>query len=426
MIIITNRPQQLCGELTVTGDKSITHRALILGALAEGTTEISGFLDADDCRSTISCLQALGVQIDVQEQKLLVKGCAARFQRPQGPLDAGNSGTTARLLLGVLAGQPFQATLTGDSSLKRRPMKRVTKPLALMGASFPGENTTLPLNIQGGRLKAIEFQAPQASAQVKSAVLLAALNAEGETTFEEPYLSRNHTELMLTDFGVDLQRQGSRVSLRGGQSLQGHAVKVPGDLSTAAFYIVAAAIVPGSEVLLRDVGVNPTRTGIIHVLQSMGADLKLQHRRRWGNEPVADLLIRGGRRLNGLEIGGEMIPALIDEIPILAVAASLAHGKTMISGAGELRVKETDRLAAVADQFARLGLNIEEKADGLIIEGNAKPAGAEVESLGDHRIAMALAVAGLAAEGDTVINGAEAIKISCPRFMQDLRSLLNS
>jgi 3-phosphoshikimate 1-carboxyvinyltransferase len=426
VIIITSPPEKFSGKLDLPGDKSITHRALMLGALAHGTTEVRGYLDAEDCRSTITCLQSLGVNISIRSDRLFIEGRKMKLNEPAGFLDAGNSGTTARLLLGILAGQSFCTGITGDLSLKRRPMKRVVDPLCLMGASFTneGDRDHLPLTICGGTLKPINYKTPKASAQVKSAILLAALFAEGITTVEEPYKSRNHTELMLDHFGAKVQADSCRVTLQGRPSLKGSQIRVPGDISAAAFFMVAAAIIPGSEVLLKNVGVNPTRSGIVDVLRSMGTEIEIQQEILSGKEPVADILIRGGAALKGVKIDGEMIPRVIDEIPVLAVAAALAEGKTIISDASELRVKESDRLSALAGQLARLGAMIKETEDGMIIDGGVKLHGSDVDSCGDHRIAMALAVAGLAADGETAVHGAEVIKVSFPGFMQAMRSLI--
>ncbi len=426
LIIITSPPERLCGELTVPGDKSITHRAVMLGALARGVTEVRGYLNAGDCHSTIRCLQSLGVKISSRSNRLLIEGRDMKLKEPAGVLDAGNSATTARLLLGILAGQDFAAGITGDQSLLQRPMERVVKPLRLMGASVKGEGDCLPLTIDGGSLKPIDYRTTRASAQVKSAILLAGLFAEGTTTVEEPYQSRNHTELMLGHFGANVQTDSTRVTLQGRPVLQGSPIRVPGDISAAAFIMVAAAIVPGSEVRLKNVGVNPTRSGIVDVLRSMGADIVIEQENSWGKEPVADILIRGGVALKGITIGGDMIPRLIDEIPVLAVAASLAEGKTVISDAAELRVKESDRITALAGQLTRLGAAITETEDGMIIEGSANLKGSDLDSCGDHRMAMALAVAGLAAAGETAVHGAEVINISFPGFMAALRLLTRS
>lgn len=428
MIIIITPPERFSGVMRIPGDKSVTHRALILGALARGVTEVEGFLDSEDCRATMEALRMLGVRFSERGSRLLIEGRGMRLRNP-GPgriIDAGNSGTTARLLLGVLAGQPFSVTVTGDESLRKRPMKRVTGPLKKMGASIEGPGDCLPLTIQGGPLAPITHASPVASAQVKTAILLAGLYARGDTTVVEPAPSRNHSELLLGQFGASLHEESSGVTLKGPAVLRGCRVKVPGDISTAAFFIAAAAIIPGAEVLLTGVGVNHTRTGVIEVFQAMGVDLALQNQRLWGREPVADILVRGGAPLRAVEIKGALIPRLIDEIPVIAVVAALARGRTVISDAADLRVKETDRLAALAAQLARLGADVEEKDDGLTIEGPASLVGTAVDSCGDHRMAMSLAVAGLVSAGETVVHGAEVIDVSYPRFLMDLRALAGS
>ena len=428
MIIITVPPEKFSGTVAVPGDKSITHRAIMLGSISRGMTEVKGYLDAEDCLSTIRCMQMLGVRITARGNKLLIDGLGMDLKQPRGPLDAGNSGTTARLLMGILAGQKFKTMLTGDQSLQKRPMKRVADPLCSMGAVVDSEDggESLPMSIEGGNLQAIEYKSPRASAQVKSAILLAGLYAEGTTTVEEPYLSRNHSELMLERFdaGIQIQSADCRVTLRGGQNLRGTRVQVPGDISAAAFIMAAAAIIPDAEVHIKNVGVNPTRSGIIEVLQKMGASVELQDCRHWGNEPVADVAVRGGSRLKGISIEGDIIPRLIDEIPVIAVVAAVAEGKTLISGAAELRVKEADRISELSGQLEKIGVDISETSDGMIIEGGKELKGAEVESCGDHRIAMALAVAGLVAEGETAIHNAEVINISFPGFMPTIRSLI--
>ncbi len=424
MIIITSPPEYFSGQLTVPGDKSITHRALMLGAISRGVTEIKGFLDAEDCRATINCLRLLGVKINVRDNRLLIEGRGMNLKKASKVLDAGNSGTTARLILGILAGQDFETTISGDLSLQKRPMKRIVEPLQSMGALFNGESDRLPITIKGGKLAPLNYKTPRASAQIKSAILLAALYAEGVTTVEEPYQSRNHTELMLAQFGANISVKERLVTLEGLPALKGRPVRVPGDISAAAFLMVAAALVPDSEVLLKDVGINPARRGVIDVLFQMGAHIEIQQERQWGSEPVADILIRGGSSLKGVEISGAMIPRLIDEIPALAVLAAVAEGKTVIRDADELRVKESDRISDLAGQLKKLGVNITETDDGMDIEGKAGLKGADVESCGDHRLAMALAVAGLAAEGETAVHGAEIINVSFPGFMPALRSLI--
>ncbi len=424
MIIITSPQESLSGEVTVPGDKSITHRAIMLGALARGVTEVRGFLDAEDCRSTINCLKALGVKITIKGRRLLIEGRSKKLLEPAGVLDAGNSGTTARLLLGILAGQDFRTALTGDCSLQKRPMERVIEPLRQMGAHFEEEAVNLPLTIRGGKLEPVDYISPRPSAQVKSAILLAGIFADGPTSVTEPYLSRNHTELMLSRFGARLKVEDNRVTLWGGGPLKGGQIRVPGDISAASFLMVAAVTTPGSELLIKNVGVNPTRTGIIDLLSQMGADIELREKKLWGKEPVADIMVRSGDGLTGVQVGGGTIPRLIDEIPALVVAAAAASGRTVISDASELRVKESDRISALSGELKKMGASIQETADGMIIEGGIKLKGADVESCGDHRIAMALAVAGLVADGETAVRGAEVINVSFPGFMQSLRSLI--
>ncbi|NLY38452.1 MAG: 3-phosphoshikimate 1-carboxyvinyltransferase [Firmicutes bacterium] len=423
MIITTAAPARLQGELVMPGDKSISHRAALIGSLARGDTEVQGFLAAQDCLSTLSCLRALGVSAVLRGDRLLIRGGGGVFTAPRKPLDAGNSGTTARLLLGVLAAQQFETTLTGDPSLRKRPMDRVVEPLKRMGAQVEGDGTRLPLRIRGGNLKPLTYTLPVASAQVKSALLLAGLQASGLTVIEEPFPSRNHTELMFEQFGVTVAVAGNRISIEGKQIPVASQVRVPGDISAAAFFLVAGAIVPRAVIKIKDVGINPTRRGIVDLLMEMGADIQIQNRRFWGKEEVADLLVRGGAPLRAITVGGDAIPRVIDEIPILAVAAAHARGVTVIRDAAELRVKESDRIAALARELAKLGAEIEERPDGLVIEGGRPLTGAVVESGGDHRMAMALAVAGLAASGKTTVRGAEAIKISFPAFLSILRSL---
>ena len=426
MIIITNPPEKFCGEIVVSGDKSITHRALMIGAMARGATEITGYLDAEDCLSTMRCLQHLGTKINFQGSKLLIEGRNMGFKEPAEALNTGNSGTTVRLLMGILSGQSFKTNLTGDQSLQRRPMKRVVEPLRSMGAVIEGEGDgeSLPLTVQGGNLKAVHYHSPKASAQVKSAVLLAGLYADGSTTVEEPYPSRNHSELMLRQFGASIDSSACKISVEGQPQLRGCQVKVPGDISTAAFFMVAAAIISESDLLLKDVGINPTRSGVIEVLESMGADIKIVNERTWGFEPVADIRVKGGSKLNSTSISGSLVPRLIDEIPVLAVAAAFAEGETVISDASELRVKESDRITELSLQLSKFGVAITEKEDGMVIKGGAPLTGTDVDSCGDHRIAMALAVAGLAAQGETAVHNAGVIGISFPGFMPALRSLI--
>jgi 3-phosphoshikimate 1-carboxyvinyltransferase len=412
-------PAPVAGVLRVPGDKSISHRALLLGAMAHGTTEIRGLLQGDDCRATMAALRALGVRIGASAGGAVqVEGRGPDAMRePDSILDAGNSGTTLRLLAGLLAGRPFCSLLTGDESLRRRPMRRIVDPLRAMGATLMGraQGGFPPLAIQGGGLRGIAWASPVASAQVKSAILLAGLQATGETTVTEPLVSRDHTERMLTAFGLAPRRDGVRVTVPGGKALTATDLTVPGDLSSAAFFLVAAAGRTGGEVCVRDVGVNPTRTGLLEVLEGMGAGIRRERVRLEAGEPVADLVVSGGR-LRAARVEAALIPRLIDEVPVLAVAAALADGDTVITGAAELRVKEVDRLAAVAEEMGRLGAAISVTSDSLRIHGGARLRGAVVSSRGDHRMAMSLAVAALFAEGETVIRDVACVDTSFPGF----------
>jgi 3-phosphoshikimate 1-carboxyvinyltransferase len=410
----------LRGVLHVPGDKSISHRAAILGAIAEGTTRIVGFLRAEDCMSTLRCLRALGVPIEERGSALEVGGGVLR--EPDDVLDVGNSGTTLRLLAGVLAGRRFHSVLTGDASIRRRPMDRVADPLRRMGARISGRQggRLAPLGIDGGGLHGIAYRTPVASAQVKSAVLLAGLSAEGDTTVEEPSQSRDHTERMLGAFGVEVTREGLTTHLRGPAALRATEVRVPGDLSSAAFFLVAAALVPGSELAVANVGLNQTRTGVLDILGMMGITIDVRDVREEGGEPVGTVAVRAGR-LHGTVIGGALIPRAIDELPVLAVAASLAEGETVIRDAAELRVKESDRVEALVRELGRLGAAIEARADGLVITGGRRLRGGHVASGGDHRIAMALAVAGLCADGPVTIDDPACIETSFPGFAEALR-----
>jgi len=412
------------GEIRVPGDKSISHRALLFGALADGETDISGFLDSEDTDATAGCLRAMGVQI-TRGDVVRVRGVGLHgLHVPGQPLWVGNSGTTTRLLLGILAGQSFPTTLEGDASLNRRPMDRVALPLRQMGAEVDGQGPrcTPPVTVRGGRLRAIAYASPVASAQVKSAILLAGLSAEGLTTVTEPEKSRDHTERMLRGFGVVVEEDGLTVGVRGGQTLRGQTVVVPGDISSAAFFLVGAAIIPRASVTVRGVGVNPTRSGLLDVLRAMGADLTLSNLREEGGEPVADLTVRHGA-LRGTEIGGSLIPRLIDELPVLAVAAAVADGVTVIRDARELRVKESDRIVTVARFLRAMGAEVEEREDGLVIQGGRPLHAADVESDGDHRIAMSAAIAALAAGVPATIRGAASIATSFPNFPALLREL---
>jgi 3-phosphoshikimate 1-carboxyvinyltransferase len=419
----------LQGNIRVPGDKSISHRALMLGAIAQGETEIAGLLLGEDPRSTASCFQAMGAEISELNTELVrVKGIGlGNLQEPVDVLNAGNSGTTLRLMLGLLASHPGRFfTVTGDSSLRSRPMSRVVKPLQQMGAEIWGRkgNSLAPLAIQGQALKSIHYQSPIASAQVKSCILLAGLITEGQTTVTEPALSRDHSERMLRAFGAELTTdpETNSVTITGSAQLYGQKVVVPGDISSAAFWLVAGAIVPGSELLIENVGVNPTRTGILEALALMGADIQLENQREVAGEPVADLRVRSSR-LQSCTIAGDIIPRLIDEIPILAVAAVFAEGTTVIKDAEELRVKESDRIAVMAQQLNKMGAKVTELPDGMEIVGGTPLVGTEVDSHTDHRIAMSLAIAALVAKGVTTIHRAEAAAISYPNFTATLQQI---
>ncbi|ADF41132.1 3-phosphoshikimate 1-carboxyvinyltransferase [Priestia megaterium DSM 319] len=415
----------LQGEISIPGDKSISHRAVMFGAMAEGKTTISHFLAGEDCLSTISCFEKMGVSIKREDEYVEVEGKGIEgLSEPASILDVGNSGTTTRLMLGILAGVPFHTSLIGDESIAKRPMSRVTVPLRSMGAKIDGREhgQYTPLSTRGGALKAIHYHSPVASAQVKSAILLAGLHAEGTTKVTEPFTSRDHTERMLRAFGVDVEVDGTTVSIEGGQSLRGTDVYVPGDISSAAFFLVAGAVVPNSRIVLKSVGLNPTRTGIIDVLQQMGARLTISNERIQNGEPIGDLTIETSQ-LKGIEIGGDLIPRLIDEIPVIALLATQANGKTVIKDAEELKVKETNRIDTVATELSKLGASVTPTADGLIIEGKTALKSGEVDSYGDHRIGMMLAVAAAIATGEVTLMRSEAIHVSYPTFFEDLDKL---
>jgi 3-phosphoshikimate 1-carboxyvinyltransferase len=419
----------LQGHIRVPGDKSISHRALMLGALAQGETEIQGLLLGEDPRSTASCFQALGAEISELNTELVwVKGIGlGNLQEPVDVLNAGNSGTTLRLMLGILASHSGRFfTVTGDGSLRSRPMSRVVKPLLQMGAQIWGRkgNSLAPLAIQGQALKPTHYLSPIASAQVKSCILLAGLMTEGQTTVTEPALSRDHSERMLRAFGANLtiEPETNSVTVTGPAQLYGQKVIVPGDISSAAFWLVAGAIVPGSELVVENVGVNPTRTGILSALALMGADIQLENQREVAGEPVADLRVRSSR-LKSCTIAGDIIPRLIDEIPILAVAAVFAEGTTIIRDAEELRVKESDRITVMAQQLNKMGAKVTELPDGMEITGGTPLVGTDVDSHTDHRIAMSLAIAALVSTGITTIHRAEAAAISYPNFTATLQQV---
>jgi len=414
------------GRLRVPGDKSISHRSIMLGSLADGVTEVSGFLDGDDCLATLRAFRAMGVSIEGPDGgRLTIHGVGPRGLRaPAGPLDLGNSGTSMRLMAGPMAGQTFDTVLTGDASLSKRPMRRVTVPLEQMGARIEtAAGGTPPLTIHGGaNLVGIDYEMPVASAQVKSSLLLAGLYAEGETCVTEPAPTRDHTERMLAGAGYDLRRDGSRVCLRGGGALRAMTIDVPADISSAAFFLVAASITPGADLWLEHVGINPTRTGVIDILRLMGARIELVNEREVGGEPVADIHV-GAAPLRGIDIPESLVPLAIDEFPVLFVAAALAEGRTRLTGAAELRVKESDRIAVMADGLRACGVTAAPTDDGIVIDGGDGFAAATVDSHGDHRIAMAFAVAALRSDGPITIRDCDNVNTSFPGFVDACRRI---
>ena len=421
------RPERLAGTLAVPGDKSVSHRALILNAIADGSAVVTGLSDGADVRSTAACLRAMGVAIDPLDApgSFRIAGPAAGLSEPSDLLDAGNSGTSMRLLSGLLAGQDFLSVLTGDGSLRSRPMGRIVQPLQQMGAAIMGRggDTLAPLTIRGGNLRSIEYTMPVASAQVKSCLMLAGLSAAGPTVLHQPALSRDHTERMMTAMGARVDAAGLALTLHPAR-LNAVDVAVPGDISSAAFWMVAGLIHPNARITITGVGLNPSRAGIIDALQMMGAGnaLRLENQRVEGGEPVADV-IASSANLRGIALAGEIIPIMIDELPVLAVAACFAEGDTIIRDAAELRVKESDRIATTVSELTRLGGSLEPRADGMVIHGRGRLTGAAVESHGDHRLAMAMAVAGLAASGATVVHGAADAAVSYPTFWEHLELL---
>ena len=414
----------LHGELTVPGDKSISHRAVMFGSLAKGTTKITHFLEGADCLSTISCFRKMGIDIENNSGEILVHGKGLHgLSAPVDILDVGNSGTTTRLISGILAGQNFVSELTGDDSIQSRPMKRIMTPLLSMGADIASikGNNCVPLRIAGHPLKAIHYDSPVASAQVKSCVLLAGMYADGITSVTEPFLSRNHTEIMLNYFGAKVTSEGTTASIVPEPTLNGREIQVPGDISSAAYFIAAGLLTPDSEILLKNVGINPTRAGILKVCMDMGADITLLNESMEG-EPTADLLIRTSS-LKGTTIEGGIIPTLIDEIPMIAVMAAFADGTTVIRDAQELKVKESDRITVMVDNLKRMGADIEGTEDGMIIHGGRPLHGATIDSHLDHRVAMSFAVAGTICDGTVDILNGDCVKISYPEFYNDLYSL---
>ena len=407
------------GEISVPGDKSISHRSIMFGSLARGTTTVRGFLRGEDNMATLNAFRSMGVEIADDGELLTIVGRGLHGLREPGDvIDCGNSGTSIRLLTGLLSGQRFFSVLTGDQYLRKRPMKRVVGPLGEMGAVIHGRDggEKAPLAIVGGALSGINYLSPVASAQVKSAILLAGLYADGVTTVTEPHRSRDHSERMLAHFGADIRVTATGAGIAGGREMEGQEIVVPGDISSAAFFLVAGLIVPGSELLIKGVGVNPTRTGIIDILIAMGGDIQLLNQRTLSGEPVADLLVRSSS-LKGIKIGGDLVPRAIDEFPVVAVAAALAEGVTTISDARELRVKESDRIAATAANLRAAGVSVTETDDGMIVTGRGALDGCAVDSRGDHRIAMAMLVGGLAAAGPITVSDTGCIATSFPRFL---------
>lgn len=409
------------GEVTVPGDKSISHRAVMLGALAEGTTNIKGFLKGADCLSTIDCFRAMGINIDVTDEVISVHGKGLHgLKKPSQTLYTGNSGTTTRLLCGILSGQDFDCEITGDASICKRPMGRVTKPLALMGANI--ENEYCPLVIHGSKLKGMDYQMTVASAQVKTSLILAGLYAEGDTIIHETERSRDHTELMLKAMGANLTIDGKDITVGKTEKLTPQEITIPGDISSAAFFLVLGAIMPNSDILIKNVGVNPTRTGILDVMADMGADITLLNERTVTGEKVADIRVRTSK-LHGTTISGDIIPRLIDELPIIAVAGLFAKGKTVIADAEELKVKETNRIRAVCDELAKCGAMVTETHDGMIIEGGAPLRGTDFKTYGDHRMAMSLSVVAQLCEGTSTLDDSGCVAVSYPRFFDDFYNL---
>ena len=446
--MIFTRHSSLKGEITVPGDKSISHRAVMFGALATGTTEVTNFLQGADCLSTIDCLRKLGIEIENTPQRILVHGKGLHgLTAPYDILDTGNSGTTTRLISGILAGQKFESILNGDASIQSRPMKRIMDPLLQMGADIVSlkDNGCAPLHINGNRfcqtcvpysmdelsamsgsefnfLHGIHYISPVASAQVKSCILLAGLYADAPTSVTEPLLSRNHTELMLSGFGADIHTKETSVTIAPDPQLTAMKIEVPGDISSAAYFIAAGLMVPGSEILIKNVGINPTRDGILRVVREMGGDVVLLNKKISGGEPVADLLVKYST-LHSITIGGDIIPTLIDELPVLAILACMADGTTVIKDAQELKVKESNRIDVMVQNLTAMGAHVTATDDGMIIEGGYPLHGASIDSHLDHRVAMSFAVAALMADGETEIIGADCVKISYPDFYETLKSL---
>lgn len=423
-----SRKNSLKGTVSIPGDKSISHRSIMLGSIADGTTEVHHFLQGADCLSSIACFRQMGVIIENNGDIVRIHGKGLHgLKKPSDVLNTGNSGTTTRLMSGILAGQNFDCVVNGDASIQSRPMRRIMTPLSLMGASIESlkGNDCAPLKITGKQLTGIHYDSPVSSAQVKSAILLAGLYADGETSVTEPVLSRNHTELMLRGCGGDVTSIGTTAILRPVKRLEAQNITVPGDISSAAYFMAAGLIVPGSEICIENVGINPTRDGMIRVCQAMGGDITMENVREVCGEPVADLIVRHSN-LHGTIVEGEIIPTLIDELPIIAIMAAFADGQTIIRDAAELKVKESDRIAVMTENLSNMGVDITATDDGMIINGGNTPHGAVIQSHLDHRIAMSFAVAALASDGETEIIGSDCVNISYPTFYNDLFKLAKS
>ena len=423
--MIIKKVKKVSGSIKVPGDKSISHRSIMLGSLAKGTTSVINFLKSSDCLSTISCFRSMGIEIEESENRILVHGKGLHgLSMPERALDCGNSGTTMRLLSGILSPQHFESVLTGDSSLQKRPMKRIITPLSLMGASIKADTSegTAPLFIKGSTLHGISYDSPVSSAQVKSAILLAGLYADGITSVTEPSLSRNHTELMLKAFGGQLEASGNTATVHPANELYGTEITVPGDISSAVYFMALGLLIPDSEIFIRNVGINPTRSSILPVLSRMGADITLMNCRREGFEPVCDILCRSSS-LHGTIIEGDAIPTMIDELPVIAMLAAFAEGTTIIRDAHELRVKECDRISVMTENLIRMGADVEELEDGMIIHGGKPLHGSFTDPHGDHRIAMTFAVCAMACDGETELSDPACVTISYPEFFHDLSSL---
>ncbi len=419
--MVIQKIKKAVGQIKVPGDKSISHRAVMLGSLANGVTEISGFLKGADCLSTIDCFRKMGIDIDINGENVTVHGNGLRgLKKPDEMLYTGNSGTTTRLLCGILAGQNFDTSITGDASIQKRPMGRVVQPLSMMGAKI--ENEYCPLYITGTKLHGIDYKMPVASAQVKTAIILAGLYAYGETVIHEIEKSRDHTELMLSAMGADLTVDNLDITVKPTNDLTAVNVDVPGDISSAAFFLVLGAIMPNSQITVTNVGINPTRTGIIDVLKDMGADITLENVHTSAGETVADITVRSSS-LKGTTVGGDIIPRLIDELPIIAVAAVFADGQTVIKDAQELKVKETNRIRAVVDEFNKCGIDITETDDGMIINGGKSIHGAYFKTYGDHRMAMSLTVLAQLADGESTLDDSDCACVSYPTFFDDFYKL---